>query len=304
MDLWQLTIFCKVVELKSFSRAGEAVHISQPTISGHIKELENHFECKLIDRLTREAIPTKAGELLYDYARGLLALRDEAESAMAEFNGAIKGELPIGGSTIPGAYILPRIIALFAREHPGATVNLDIGDSRKICEDILSREIELGVVGARMEDKRLRQERIVNDRMRLIAPADHPWAGKQSIPWEALRKEPFIAREPGSGTLKSMQSSLMRTDCAMESLNIVTRMGSTEAVIQGIKHRAGVSILSTIAAADELRGGALIALDVEGVDLKRGFYLTRCEGRTLSPLARAFVRFMKKVVRQPSTINT
>ncbi len=294
MDLWQLHIFCKVVELKSFSKAGEAIHISQPTISGHIKELENHFECKLIDRLTREAAPTKAGELLHDYARRLIALRDETESVMAAFNGNIEGELPIGGSTIPGAYILPKIIAAFIREHPGATIRLDIGDSRNVCMNILSRVMELGVVGARMEDKRLHQERIVNDEMRLITPADHPWAARKSIPLETLREEPFIAREPGSGTLKSIQSSLRPMDCSLDSLNIVARMGSTEAVIQGIKHHAGVSILSTIAVAEELRAGRLKALEVEGVDLKRGFYLTRLKRRTLSPLARTFIDFLGK----------
>ncbi len=76
MDLWQLKIFCNVVELKSFSKAGKTVHLSQPTVSSHIKDLENHFGCRLIDRLTREAVPTKAGELLYEYACKLIALRD------------------------------------------------------------------------------------------------------------------------------------------------------------------------------------------------------------------------------------
>jgi DNA-binding transcriptional LysR family regulator len=102
MDLWQLNIFCRVIELKSFSRAGNAVHLSQPTISSHIKDLEDHFDCRLIDRLSKEAIPTKAGELLYSYAKRMLALRDETETALAEYNGKIRGRLVIGGSTIPG----------------------------------------------------------------------------------------------------------------------------------------------------------------------------------------------------------
>ena len=95
MDLWQLNIFCKVVELEGFSKAGKAVHLSQPTISSHIKDLEDHFECRLIDRLGKKAAPTKAGELLYNYARRLIALRDETENAMAEFHGKIKGRLVI-----------------------------------------------------------------------------------------------------------------------------------------------------------------------------------------------------------------
>ena len=106
MDLWQLLIFCKVVEFKSFSKAGRAVHLSQPTVSSHIKDLEDHFDCRLIDRLAKEALPTKAGLLLYRYARRLISLRDETESAMAAFKGKVKGSLNLGGSTIPGAFVL------------------------------------------------------------------------------------------------------------------------------------------------------------------------------------------------------
>ncbi len=90
MDLWQLNVFCKVVELKSFSKAGKTILLSQPTVSSHIKDLEDHFGCRLIDRLSKEAVPTKAGKLLYTYARRLIALRDETETALAEFQGIIK----------------------------------------------------------------------------------------------------------------------------------------------------------------------------------------------------------------------
>ena len=112
MDLWRLQIFCRVVELKSFSKAAKAVYLSQPTVSSHIKDLENHFECKLVDRLGREVIPTKAGRLLYDYATKIIALKQEAENALAEFQGKIKGRLTIGGSTIPAGYILPPLLPL------------------------------------------------------------------------------------------------------------------------------------------------------------------------------------------------
>ena len=96
MDLWQLNIFCKVVELKSFSEAGKIIHLSQPTISSHIKDLEDHFDCRLIDRLARAAEPTKAGEILYRYASRLIHLKDEAEAALAEYHGKIQGRLIIG----------------------------------------------------------------------------------------------------------------------------------------------------------------------------------------------------------------
>src|SRR5210317_422955 len=134
MDLWQLQIFCKVVDLKSFSRAGRAVHLSQPTVSSHIKDLEDHFDCRLIDRLAKEALPTKAGLLLYRYARRLISLRDETESAMAAFKGKVKGSLNLGGSTIPGAFVLPAIIAAFTACYPEVNISLSIADTRQTIE--------------------------------------------------------------------------------------------------------------------------------------------------------------------------
>ena len=300
MDLWQLNIFCKVVELKGFSRAGQAVHLSQPTISSHIKDLENHFGCQLIDRFGKEAIPTKAGELLYDYARRLIALRNETETAMAEFHGKIKGRLLIGGSTIPGGYILPRLIGVFTNKHPEVTVSLSIGDSKKIIEDTIAGALELGIVGAESSDKKIMQERLINDEMRLIVPADHKWSKGKRVKLEMLFAEPFILREQGSGTLQTITLSLMEKGYSTQDLNIIAEMGSTASVIQGIKGNVGISILSTIAVAEELQAGTLRALSIQGLNLKRCFYLTRHRQRSASPLSKAFINFLKKELTVPS----
>ncbi len=302
MDLWQLHIFCKVVEYKSFSKAGKAVHLSQPTISSHIRDLEDHFGCRLIDRLARQAAPTRAGELLYAYARRLISLREETEAALAEFQGRIKGRLVIGGSTIPGTYILPRLVGDFTRAHPEATVALRIGDTDKIIEETLEGRIEFGIVGAKSKDKRIAQEKVIEDEMRLIVPAAHPWAGQKSIPFNRLTNEPFISRERGSGTLKSIQICLSRGAASTESLAIVAEMGSTEAVCQGIKNGVGISILSTLAVAEELQAGTLMALSLEGIDLTRAFYLTTHKSRSPSPLCRAFLALIRREPPRPGPV--
>ena len=294
MDLWQLNIFCKVIELKGFSKAGNAVHLSQPTVSSHIKDLENHFECQLIDRLGKKAVPTKAGELLYSYAHKLIALRDEAESAMAEFHGDIKGRLVIGGSTIPGEYILPKHIGAFTVDYPRVSISLKIGDTENIIQDVLAGFLELGIVGAETSDKRIYQEKLIEDEMKLIVTADHKWAEKKSIRPDLLYKEPFILRESGSGTLKSIKLSFKEKVGSIDDLNVVAEMGSTEAVIQGIKSKVGVSILSTIAVAEELKTGTLKALTVSRLNLKRSFYLITHKHRSPSPLCKAFIAFLKK----------
>lgn len=148
MDFWQLTIFCKVVEFKSFSRAAEAIHLSQPTVSSHIKDLEEHCGFRLLDRLGKEVLPTKAGELLFTYAKRLLALRDETESALSQFRGITKGSLTLGGSTIPGGYILPEVIGRFVKSHPEVQISLIIRDTREIADGILNGDVELAVTGA------------------------------------------------------------------------------------------------------------------------------------------------------------
>ena len=294
MDLWQLNIFCKVIELKSFSKAGEAVRLSQPTVSSHIKELESHFKCRLIDRLAKEAIPTKAGELLYEYGRRLIALKEETETALAEFQGSLRGRLVIGGSTIPGVYILPRMAGAFVGAYPDVTIAIRIGDTEGIIGEIHSGLLEVGIVGAKTGLKQIRQEPLVEDELCLVVPADHPWADAGEIDLCELRKEPFIIREAGSGTLASIQNHLAGESSGIDQLNVIAEMGSTAAVIQGIKGHVGISILSRIAVTEELSLGTLKAVTVRGLTLKRHFYLTFHRRKTLSPLSRVFIGFLRR----------
>jgi len=293
MDLWQLKVFCKVIELNSFSKAAEAVHLSQPTVSSHIKDLEDYFGTRLVDRLARTTLPTKAGELLYDYARRLLALRYETESAMAEFLGKMKGRLALGGSTIPGAYLLPRFIGDFCTRYPEVRIALIIGDTAEIISKLISGQIEMAVVGARSDDVQLNQQELVKDEMRVVVPPDHPWARRRQISLQDLKTAPFIIREAGSGTLKSLKQLLHKHNCAISDLNVTAEMGSTEAVRQGIKNKVGISILSAVAVADDERSGVLRTLAVKDVDLTRRFYLTTSKHRSPSPLCRAFVDFLQ-----------
>lgn len=296
MDLWHLHIFCKVVECRSFSRAGEAVHLSQPTVSSHIRDLEAHFSCRLIDRLAREAVPTKAGELLYDYARRLIALRQEAETALSCFQGTMKGRLKIGGSTIPGTYLIPRVIGSFKVRFPDVTISLIIGATDTIIEATLAGDLELGVVGATSDNQNIFQAPLIEDEMCLIIPADHPWSRKKKIEINQLMKAPFIVRERGSGTLKTIQQSLSRQAVQLDDFNVVAEMGSTEAVCQAVKCGVGVSIVSRMAVAEALKTGVLKALTIAGCPLQRHFYLTRHKYRSLSPIGNAFVGHINKAL--------
>lgn len=298
MDLWQLQIFCKVIELESFSKAGHAIHLSQPTVSSHIKDLEQHIGCPLIDRLARRAVPTKAGELLYTYALRLLALRDETETVLAEYQGQHKGQLPIGGSTIPGGYLLPKIIGGFNLVYPDIRVLLMIEDSGRIVEKTLAGEIEMGVVGARFSERHLSETALTSDTLKLIVPPNHRWSDKATIEIDDLRQEPMIIREMGSGTRHVFENAIKPKGLRLhDQFRIVAEIGNTAGVIAGIKSGLGVSILSTRAIEDDLKHQTLVALNIKGVDLQRQFYLVSDQRRTLSPLARAFQNYIKTQVR-------
>ncbi len=294
MDLWQLHIFVSVVEKKSFSKASEAINLSQPTVSTHIKELEEHFQCRLLDRLGKTTEPTRAGMILYDHAKQLLGLRDLTESAMLDFLGHTKGKLAIGGSTIPAGYLIPKLVGAFTKKFPDVAIALSAGDTMQVIDAIKQGKIELGVVGALKEDPAICQEKLMADEMKLVVPKGHKWANKKSIDCSNLFSEPFIAREKGSGTWQSILKSMDRAGFNSQDLKPRVTMGNSISVIQGILNQVGISILSTIAVANEIETGRVHALSVKGLDLNRYFYLTLPKKRTQSPICSKFIDFTRQ----------
>src|SRR3989338_7690842 len=150
MDTRQIEIFVKVAELGSFSKAAEALFLTQPTVSEHIRGLEEELGVRLLDRLGRGAAPTKAGQLLLGYGRRILELHREAHQALDQFQGRMSGELVIAASTIPGEYVLPAMIGRFKEKYPDISITLLIGDSQTVVDWVLGGRVELGMVGARL----------------------------------------------------------------------------------------------------------------------------------------------------------
>jgi DNA-binding transcriptional LysR family regulator len=292
-DLRQLEIFCKVVELGSFSKAADAVYLAQASVSERIANLERMVGVKLLDRLGRQVVPTKAGELLYKHAVLLLDMKRTARLEMEDFLGVKQGEIHMGGSTIPGEYILPKVIGSFNEKYPSISVVLNIADTREIESRVLEGALELGVIGSKRSHKSLRYQELWKDELVLAIPAKHRWARKKVVSLAELFEEPFIMRELGSGTLQSMEASLRDPESkAAGSLYVVARFGSSTAVKEGIKAGLGVSILSARAIDTELKTGILIALKVKGLPMHRSFYLVRDRRRIASPLCQAMIDFL------------
>lgn len=292
-DLRQLEIFCKVVELGSFSKAADAVYLAQASVSERIANLEKMVGVKLLDRLGREVVPTKAGEVLYKHAVLLLDMKRTARLEIEGFLGVKQGEIHMGGSTIPGEYILPKVIGNFNGKHPGISVDLTIADTSEIETRVLEGTLELGVIGSKGSQKNLRYQELWKDELVLAIPVNHRWARKKAVSLAELFAEPFIAREPGSGTLQSMEATLRDPESRTAgSLQVIARFGSSTAVKEGVKAGLGVSILSARAIDTELKTGILRALKVKGLPMHRSFYLIRDRRRIASPLCQAMIDFL------------
>jgi DNA-binding transcriptional LysR family regulator len=300
MDLRALEVFCRIVELRSFSRAAESVFLSQPTVSGHIKALEAELGLRLFDRAGRTVTPTRAGDLLYGYARRILALREEAQQAINEHKGGLKGHLPIGGSSIPGAYVLPPLVAAFKRTHPEVTISLNISGSRDIVRGVIEGTYEVGMVGARFEEGRVQYEAFAQDELILAVPATHPWASRSTVRLPELADQPFIMRERGSGTRKVMEQALADRGLEAGSLRVVLEVTGNEAVRQALKAGAGVSVISRRAIEDDIRCKLVAGLRIQGIKFLREFFLVTHKSRSRSPLGNTFLSFLHQSARPAS----
>ncbi len=288
MDIRRLEVFCKVVDLGSFTRAAEASLLSQPSVSEHVRALEEHFDEKLIDRLGRRAQPTHAGKILYQYARRIIQLKDEATQAISQFQGTLSGKLAVGASTIPGAYLLPRLIEDFKTSYSCVELMLKISGTSQIVEEVINGHLELGLVGTMWKDQRVECQPLFADDLVLMVHPHHEWVQRSSVLPAELLDVPFILREPGSGTRIEMTKALKGVGVECGHLQVVAEMGSNEAVRQGVRAKIGVSILSLLSVQEDIERGSLVHVPIEGLAMPRSFYLVQRRNRQLSPLAAAF----------------
>src|SRR5213078_1942155 len=290
MDLRRLEVFAKVAELGSFSRAADALSLTQPTVSEHVRTLEDEIGVQLLDRLGRGATPTHAGRILLDYARRMLALQREARD---RFQGRTSGELVVGGSTIPGEYVLPALIGRFKGKYPDISICLLIGSSRQVTAWVEEARAEVGVVGAPPSPKTLLARELMADELVVVVPAGHAWANRSTVTLADVQREPLIVREPGSGSREALERALDQVNTELSAFRVVGEMGSTQAIKQAVRAGVGISLVSKRAVEDECRAGLLFCLRVKDLRVARAFYLVTHRDRSRSPLAQAFVEFLE-----------
>jgi DNA-binding transcriptional LysR family regulator len=294
MELNQLKAFCAVVEKRSFSRAGEVVFLSQPTVSLQISSLEQELGTQLLDRRAREITVTKTGETLYQYAKRILRLINEAEQAIEQLKGLMKGTLTLGASTIPGEYLLPSLLAEFKGLHPAIDIDLQISDTQGVITKVLAHEAEIGFVGTRDKSDKLVFKSLATDKLVLIASEDSTWLHQDSLSVEQLRGIPFILRESGSGTRITVKQKLLEKGITEEELNVVMRLGSTAAVKRAVESSLGVSFVSEKAIKNEIRLGTIKTIPVKDLELDREFFIVYSGKKSHSPAAQALLQFLQE----------
>ena len=290
VDLKLLEIFCCVCEEGSFSRAAERLGLTQPTISEHVKTLENYFQTPLFDRLGRHIRPTGAGELLYSRGRSIVEMKQSVVDVMRHYLNGAQGELRIGASNIPGEYLLPRVIGRFHRTHPNVRVRVVIGDSEQIVDGVIDGTYEIGFVGSRPRQPGLDFEKFASDRLVLAVPRSKSWTETDEIALAELMRMPLLVREQGSGTRVEVEHWLHAHGAALADFNVVAEMGSTAAIKEAIRENVGASIISDLAVAADVAAGRMRILPIREMGtLVRDFFRVVDPRRIASPVRGAFL---------------
>ncbi len=288
MDIKQLEVFINVAKFNSFTKAAEELNLSQPTISLHVQNLEKELGVKLFDREGRKASLTPPGKVLYKYAMEIIKLKKRALLAVREFLGRIEGEFTIGASTVPGEYILPKVLASFMNNYPNTKFSLKVSDSEAVINDVLSENLEIGAVGSRRETERLTFIPFYEDEIILVRNKDLP----ELRDYLELVKAPLIMREKGSGTRKIFEEHIHHLGINPKNLNVIAELGSTTAVKEAVKSGLGYGVISNLAVMEELNTGKLFKNPIENLEIKREFYIVRKRQKTLSPAINLFMEFI------------
>lgn len=291
MDLHQLSLFLAVAETGSLSAAARIKNISQPVISIHVRNLEDHFGIALLDRYGRGVKLTEAGELLVQKIRLVLYSVRELNEALEELKGLERGHLRLGASTTPGVYVLPRLLGQFKKQYPGIEMDLQISNTAQVERWVSENILTLGVIGKKPESHFLEATPFLRDELVLITSPKHVLSKRRSVQMKELANYPFIVREQGSNTRQTYEEALNRQKT---KLDVVLELGSTEAIKQAVAADLGISIVSPLSIQWEARQKMIHAVRVAGGELVRQFHIISLRDKHLSPATK---RFLEKLER-------
>ena len=287
MEVRSLEVFLSVAKHLNFTRAGEEVNLSQPSVSVRIQQLESELGVKLFEQLGKQVRLTEAGSLLIPHARRVMTAVEDAKQTIYELQGLERGCLRIGASTTPGMYLIPKTIAHFKAQYPKIDIQLGIKDTRQIEAAVARNEFDFGFVGGHLAGEEVDVQPWLTDQLVLVVAPTHPLARKKSVKPEYLRKERFIFREPGSATRATIVSHLQESKLVVET---IMEMENPESVKKAVQSGLGVAFISTFAVESELKAKSLVAVDVRGLDIRRELKIVYRKDKHLGRAAQTFIK--------------
>jgi len=283
MNLHHLRLFAAVVDQGGFTRAAEALNLSQPAISKSLSELERQLDLVLIERTGRVVRLTDAGRTLYARASELFGVERAAEQELRELRGLKRGTLRIAASTTIATYMLPPYLGRFHTRHPRVRIQTTSANTRSVLRMLLESRVDVALVEGPVADQRVTVQPWRDDELIVIAPPSHPLTKSPRATVSMLADEAFLVREPGSGTRVVTERAL-----AAQSVRLTNtmRVGGTEAIKQAVAAGLGLAIVSRAAAADQLALGRVTELPIEGFTIRRTLAQIKLQGRAVTASAR------------------
>jgi DNA-binding transcriptional LysR family regulator len=300
LNLHRLSVFMTVVEAGGFSAATQKLYMSQPSVSNHVRNLEQSLQTTLIDRSGPRIRPTAEGEVLVEYARRVFLLAEEAVAAIREVSGVQSGRLEVGGTTTVGTYLLPRLLARFRDRHHSIECDIVVGNNGQIVKRLLDGELGLAIVAGQPGAPQLKTETVLDERLLLVAAPGHRLTRRETpgpVTPGDLAGERFLLREPGSQTRDLQEAALIGWD-----LDDMARadMWGPETIKQSVAAGLGISLISEHAIDAEVRDGRLAVVEVDPPLRSRPVVVAYRRDRLLSPAERAFLGLVRGLRTWPT----
>lgn len=304
MNLKQLEAFVSIADEGSFSRAAKSLFLTQPTVSAHISSLEQELNVRLFVRNTKEVNLSEDGKKLYSYAKQMVSLQKQIEMVFDKTRKEGSHCLRIAASSVPAQYLLPQILAQFSEKYPEEQFKLMETDSAKVVEQVVNYNVDIGFTGTVFEKKHCQYIPFYQDELIIITPNSEKFRKLKEIKdtedqqqdedkiW--IQKEPVILREEGSGTRREAERLLKNMGINLEDLNIVASMENQETIKRSVSRGIGVSIISRLAAEDELREGKILEFSLGSKQGKRDINVVYNKNFQMSSLAEKFLRVVKE----------
>lgn len=291
VSVHQLRLLVAVIEHGGFSRAGHALGLSQPAISHQLKALTTAIGIPVVEVIGRRVRLTQAGELLYEHAKRILSEFEAAGMALDELRGLHRGSLRLAGDTTVGIYVLPDLLGAFRHEHPSVEVRLGVDNRQALYQRLVANEADFVVSGRPWDNPSIPlivRPFLANELIAIASPR-HPLARRKRVTLADLAAEPFIIREPGSGTRETLEEAFREAGL---SIHPVMELASNGAIKRAVAQDLGVSILSRYATGLEIQVGHLAELPVVGFPLRRHWHLVYARDKRLGPVDEAFLQFV------------